>query len=339
MIDKKKLFFSIREAFVTARARKEEEKNGLELLTHYWQELSPLAKKLGNLHFFKDKSFCLSFSLQLLSSYKVIGVDGSQVYYDRHEGMPLAYLIHTAAFALSYSSEKSGVELFSWPVCIAPKSDEQARPAEVDGMRFLEEIRATLFLQKTDAYKDALFLIDGPLFCVGSQLLSVEYKQKEREVFNQLKEEAVFLAGVTCSPRSRAVTEELEREMKMDSVRVTDGDLFFALLATGQTSPVFQMNGSFPCCFFYYKYDAQTLYRIDIPLYVMHNREKLGNMLNIIYTQLSKGRGYPLALAHAHFQAIITGSQRKEILACMAHCASVTTASSEKLRAKRMLFI
>ena len=68
----------------------------------------PIPEWIGGLNDFKDFS-------PLQDSYKVIAVDGSQIYPDRHQGIP-CFLLNVGSVQLTYKTlSRSNVQLYSEP--------------------------------------------------------------------------------------------------------------------------------------------------------------------------------------------------------------------------------
>ena len=51
--------------------------------------------------------------------------------------------------------------------------------------------------------------------------------------------------------------------------------------------------------------------RIEVPAWIARNQKHLTTVAQIILNQSLKGRGYPVALAEAHEQAVVKGPDRE----------------------------
>ena len=62
--------------------------------------------------------------------------------------------------------------------------------------------------------------------------------------------------------------------------------------------------------FFYMDVGAEIV-RIEIPAWIARDEQKINTVAQIILNQSIKGRGYPVALAEAHEQAVVKGPDRE----------------------------
>jgi hypothetical protein len=98
---------------------------------------------------------------------------------------------------------------------------------------------------------------------------------------------------------------------------VQDRDIFDRLLAPGQRSALFYSQsrvvsdryGGHRVYFFYLKADGEIA-RLEVPEWVALDGRKLGLVHALVLDQCRLGYGYPVALAEAHEQAVVTGTDR-----------------------------
>lgn len=110
--------------------------------------------------------------------------------------------------------------------------------------------------------------------------------------------------------------------------RATDAALFARLLAPGERSAVFTSFGqktgfshilpmaygaSHWIAFFYLNVGAEIV-RVEIPAWVTENPTLINLVHAVCLDQARKGRGYPVALAEAHEQAVVRGADRAAFL-------------------------
>jgi hypothetical protein len=99
---------------------------------------------------------------------------------------------------------------------------------------------------------------------------------------------------------------------------VRDRDLFMNLLAPGERSALFispskivkEHYGEHRVYFFYLR-AGDEIARIEVPQWVAENKELLALTHSLVYDQSQRGHGYPVALAEAHEQAVVTGADRE----------------------------
>lgn len=97
-----------------------------------------------------------------------------------------------------------------------------------------------------------------------------------------------------------------------------DRDLWADLLQPGERSPLFSTHLSPPTalanqamCFFYLNCGPEIA-RLEIPRWVADRPDWLMHIHSLVYAQVEKGQGYPIALAEAHNQAVIKGADRHQ---------------------------
>ena len=99
---------------------------------------------------------------------------------------------------------------------------------------------------------------------------------------------------------------------------VRDRDIFIHLLADGERSALFispskiveEHYGGHRVYFFYLR-TGEEIARIEIPQWAAENAELLNLTHSLVYDQCKRGHGYPVALAEAHEQAVVTGADRE----------------------------
>jgi hypothetical protein len=99
---------------------------------------------------------------------------------------------------------------------------------------------------------------------------------------------------------------------------VRDRDLFINLLDSGERSALFispskivrEHYGEHRIYFFYLRVDDEIA-RIEIPQWVAENEALLNITHTLVLDQCRRGQGYPVALAEAHEQAVVTGVDRE----------------------------
>jgi hypothetical protein len=99
---------------------------------------------------------------------------------------------------------------------------------------------------------------------------------------------------------------------------VLDRDLFMNLLDGGERSALFispskivkEHYGGHRVYFFYLRVDDEIA-RIEVPQWVAENADLLNLTHGLVFDQCRRGHGYPVALAEAHEQAVVTGADRE----------------------------
>ena len=127
---------------------------------------------------------------------------------------------------------------------------------------------------------------------------------------------------------------------------VHDGDIFSCLLAEGERSAIFynqsrisEHYGPHRVHFFYLKL-ADEVARVEIPEWIASDPEKLGLTHALVWDQCQRGSGYPVALAEAHEQAVVTGVDRTSFQQMLEHwliaehLPQVTSAKNQSKRTR-----
>ena len=102
---------------------------------------------------------------------------------------------------------------------------------------------------------------------------------------------------------------------------IQDRDIFSQTLKEGERSPLFftqskivkDRYGPHRVYFFYLKLDGEIA-RVEVPEWISQDKEKLGLAHSLLLDQCRRGQGYPVALAEAHEQAVVTGADRENFL-------------------------
>lgn len=103
-----------------------------------------------------------------------------------------------------------------------------------------------------------------------------------------------------------------------------DVALWTQLLQPGQrgplwrsSAPILERYGDRHHVYFCYVHVGSELARVEFPAWVATDAALLNTTLSLILTQVQKGFGYPVALAEAHNQAVVRGSDRARFFALL----------------------
>lgn len=278
----------------------------------------------------------------------VIASDGSQIFPDRHEAM-LCYLINIGSVVLPYGVS-APPQLTNRPYLFYREGDLYHRwggrrvlvSEEIVSMkRQLMEVQELARLAKSWRFRPALALVDGTLILWTLEGKPADFRNaflsRFLKALDFLRDQGVPIAGYISSPGSTDVINALRvglcpypaancdacqwvREGKIPPCAaiegVTDAHLFERLLKPGERSPLFWSSsqilaeyGDHPIAFFYL-HTGLEIARVEVPRWVAENEEWLDLVHALVYDQAQKGNGYPVALAEAHEQAVVRGSER-----------------------------
>ncbi len=306
----------------------------------------------------------------------VFASDGSQIFPDRHEAM-MCYLINIGSVMLPYGFDIVP-QLTNRPRLFYREHEIYQRwggrrvlvNEEVVALRrHLREIDELVKLAQRWPHRPAVALVDGTLI-----LWTLEGKPPDfrREILGRflkamdaLHRLGVPVAGYISSPGSTDVINALrvglcpypfancdrcEWLQRSESPPcaviegVTDAQLFERLLKPGERSTLFASNSQILSeygdhrIYFFYLHAGLEIARVEIPQWVAENDEWLNLIHAVIYDQGQKGRGYPVALAEAHDQAVVRGPERElfyEMLEAALVRQGMKVSMTFKLMAKR----
>jgi hypothetical protein len=97
-----------------------------------------------------------------------------------------------------------------------------------------------------------------------------------------------------------------------------DRDLFWALLEPGERSPLFRLRAQILETYYqgrhvamFYLHTGQEIARVEVPEWVATDEALLAQAHALVWDQVQRGRGYPVAVQEAHERAVITGAERE----------------------------
>ena len=176
------------------------------------------------------------------------------------------------------------------------------------------------------------FLFDGSL--IFWHLESKENNLKELflnkylSLLDQLYKNQIICAGYISLPKSKELVNLIRVELckfklegckELEAVNhLIDTHIARFFLQPNSRSIVFKSNAKIGASyaphlvphFFYIDVGAEVA-RIEIPAWIAQDEQKVNLIAQIILDQSIKGRGYPVALAESHEQAVVKGPDRE----------------------------
>jgi hypothetical protein len=281
-------------------------------------------------------------------SYTALSSDGSQIFPDRHEALP-CYLLNISSIALTYG-DNAGARLDSGPSLFYRDDDRfttwggKRIPADSEVIslkRTLMEFERILELVKgnvTDG--NTIALSDGTLILWRLEAAPPDFRNGIMVPFLRIMDEfkslRIPVAGYISYPGSTDVINALRVGLCPEKVSycnqcpytelpelpcspiegLTDRFLFSTVLDTGEASPVFsssskilEMYGDHRIYFFYINI-GEEIARVEIPEWVAGDERLLSLVHTLVFDQAKKGKGYPVAIAEAHEQAVVKAKDR-----------------------------
>jgi hypothetical protein len=268
-----------------------------------------------------------------ITRYCVFGVDGSQIYPDRHRGLP-CYLINIGSVVIQYDT-KSIVLFESEPYIFAHSTDARvlfSAPELVNGERTEYEFKKALQLARSVVALQAMpdrptFLFDGALIFWHLDKYDIEIRNRFLASYimlcEQLYQERVLYAGYISLPKSKELINILrsvaQREgIDFEGLYMVDADIMTQVLQPYESSIFFAHQSDIVSSYpehlrphFCYINTGSEIARIELPAWIAQNDSLRNQLLSVIIDQCKKGYGYPVVLAEAHEQAVVTTADRE----------------------------
>jgi hypothetical protein len=263
--------------------------------------------------------------------YRVIGIDGSQIYPDRHFNAQCA-LINIGAVTLTYD-HRSAVSVASVPTILSPLDQEIPLTADaVNAMRQEYELAYAVSYCQPDDDLPTIFLFDGSLIFWHLQAYEPELRAlflaRYHDLLLRLYAQKKIVAWYISFPKSKELVmlaryvacdyqdHRCDAAQKID--RIVDTDLVNLYLKSGERTIIFEHQSLTaqtyyepmrPC--FYYLQTDEEIARIELPKWLAQDASAVELISACIYDQVNKGYGYPVSLAEAHEQAVVKTPDRE----------------------------
>lgn len=271
--------------------------------------------------------------------YTVCSVDGSQIYPDKHQGTG-CFLINTGLVHITYASDhtKNRVVLRNRPQLFVDGTLENdfivstelvnCRRQEWEFKQMLEYVPTIV---EQCAEKQQLFLFDGSLIFWHLDSKDVQLKHTFLTCYlmllHQLYELKVPLAGYISLPKAKEFIALMRAALELKLISSEDPTLFDPFIDTtianfflqpATRTTVFKNNTPISREYpdhlrphFFYIHVGYEIARIEIPGYIAIDEQAVDSIARLVLDQANKGRGYPVAIAEAHEQAVIKGADRE----------------------------
>ena len=277
---------------------------------------------------------------RMTDAYRVLSVDGSQIYPDRHQGTS-CYLINIGSVDFAYGAPAGSVKLQSEPhVFMAEEQESSISVVDlVNGRRHEYELsRACAMSREAVHDRPHALLLDGSLIFWHLEKdvqLKELFLENYCQLLHELYEAKMPIAGYISMPKSKElvnlirlalcnfVTQGCDAYRQVD--HIVDAAVAQFFLQPYTRSIVFKSNASV-CQYypehlkphFFYMHVGVEIARIEIPAWVAADDQILDRVGRIIADQTIKGAGYPIVLAEAHEQAVVKGPDREFFYHCIA---------------------
>ncbi len=268
--------------------------------------------------------------------YVVTSVDGSQIYYDKHQGPP-CFLINVGFMQLRYGVAGKAVIYGTQPFLTTKfdATNDFASPEFVNMQREGYEFDCALQLMQQvqaeghDAVSVCLF--DGSLIFFHLDAQDGEqqalFLQQYCTVLEQFRQQKMLIAGYMSLPRSKELVNLCKLELGQGDERLvcdssvidrlTDVDIAHLYLQPQERSIIFKSKA--PICYAYpkdlqphfcYLHVGSEIVRVEFPAWIAQSPELVDQICAVACDQAAKGCGYPVSLFEAHEQAVVKAQDR-----------------------------
>ncbi len=271
--------------------------------------------------------------------YTLIGVDGSQIYPDRHHGVS-CFLINVGTVILRYGSTSGRpARLSSDPYIYSGQESENGNSIDmVNALRQEYEFKAGI--QATDAIRQSnchsqmpsTVLMDGSLifWYLESKGDTIRQTFLDRYIalLGQYQQQNIPIASYISAPKTREISNIIRLRLANFDIHakdayaaidnVNDASLCTHFLAPSERTIVFASRAKITTHYppairphFFYINTGTEIGRIEIPAWIAHDKDLVDLIASTTFDQCSKGHGYPVVLAEAHEQAVVKGPDRE----------------------------
>jgi len=354
-IDYQQIYEKIQEIGKGARERRktlEERRAKLhEVLNAYSSQLDVLRAKVDSVKALEPNIRC-AYPLDeaLASSYPLpdavvqatlIAADGSQIVPDRHAALQY-YVINVGAMAMQVGSGNTPEVFTNTELHMLDEFDDTFfSDSQVALQRDVAERKKLLEVAKKYSGK-IIALTEGQLELWGSvdSENARDFEKSLQDYLDALKEmeqQQIITSGYVDKPGANWVVRLLEimdiPQNELNNIKkrrpflgVTDLWLFSQLLGKHARSAIFRLQaksaekytGSISIHFFYINVGDEKkpkIARVDVPLWVINNKEALNNLHCTLIEQarIMGNEPFPYLLHRAHEIAVVTHKEKEEI--------------------------
>jgi NurA domain len=271
--------------------------------------------------------------------YHVLAVDGSQIYPDKHQGIA-CFLLNIGSVHLVYTPESSRALLNSMPFIITLTDTELVDDFSCDIVNYRRnelELRtglvASIKARQELGSLPCLFLYDGSLifWYLDDKDLETKFRflTSHLAILEQFYNHRLLIAGFISLPKSKELVNSIKAALDQDIIplpsmvtpsldHIVDGDIMQSFLQPlhrsalfANRSPIVDYYPDHLKPYFTYVHCVDEIVRIEFPAWIAHDTQAIDTIIGIALDQSNKGRGYPVALAEAHEQAVVKSKDRE----------------------------
>ncbi len=278
-------------------------------------------------------------------SYVVVATDGSIIPPDRHGGLAFCQVLNVGEVVLGYGQRQmahidADTRLYLNGIEVSPAAEKsESAESEADyeddnasSQALLLEAEMSVAelevaLRLAGDYWATLALRDGPLTLWTSSILNSKEGRaitgRYLALVGKFAERGIPIIGYTSNTRSDVVMTALRVMGRQPYRGLLDANLFGAILAAGECSPVFRHSARHPKdaalteqIRFMYLNTGDEIVRLEFSQDFV-DTPQLETALSIIWQQVQLGLGYPTVLMEAHESAVLRQYDRELLFAAM----------------------
>jgi hypothetical protein len=300
---------------------------------HSIELLDPIIHSLDNQYTNNGFMFTRNI-LPFSGQYTAIGIDGSQIYPDRHNAIS-CFLLHIGTILVEYGKIDGNVEKEGYPFLFSSWDTFQDTIHAhdiVDAERFLHELHGGLMVAQSYQKKSnnpCIVFIDGPLLFWHLRQKPASFvtlfSARYQEILNEYKQCNISVVGYTSKPGSKELITYVKQHAQQELLHSTEiQQLLSSITDTtmlslfvepqcqtdffmSQTQLGLQQNETI--CFYYYNLGSEYA-RIEFPEWITKDAAMLTFVFSAVKQQIQNGFGYPTVLGLAHELSVIKNEDR-----------------------------
>jgi len=273
------------------------------------------------------RSLCTIFPLiPYENQYFSIGIDGSQIYPDRHYNIS-CFLINIATIGLEYQNRNPSIIKKTEPFLFTKWdtfSDQVQTNDIVDTERFLLELESglkTIEMHQKKLEIPYIVFIDGPLTFWHLFNKSINFQEhfvkKYETLLKMYEEKKIPIVGYISKPRSKELMLVTKKYITYKNIKnpapegtnnITDSHLLSLFLKPQHHTIFFSNNKYVASC---YIHTGKEYARLEIPPWIFKDKKACDFVLSATLHQINNGFGYPTILSLAHEFSVIKESDRQ----------------------------
>ncbi|MBM2809313.1 MAG: hypothetical protein HW416_72 [Chloroflexi bacterium] len=339
-----------------------------------WQKLADMARASGRTCAAPTEPLdTVHAAPPALPSYEVLASDGSSIEPDRH-GLTICALINVGLVRLRYGDSPFAALSNEPRLYFRPEElyVEQAGGRVLLQERLLDARRSVAEMRALGQLADEPSTIDAPRVALADGLLTIwrqdwagagadEVSDQLGQALDAIRGRGLPLAAYVSNPHGHLLIDTLRMaarcqygqsgcEVECSEVGCAfDGLIDLSLydqLKPGDRSGLLQAagrdadrHGEHNRSHFFYVHVGREVARVEVPRWVAEDNELIERVHSVVVDQATRGQGYPVALARAHEQAVISGGDRRAFQQLVAEAlqrAGMSAGLSEKQASKNL---